>query len=38
MTNQEIRDTLRQMLKDWNNATPEERAAALAAARKEGTP
>ena len=30
MTNQEIRDTLRQALKDWDNATDEQRAAALA--------
>ncbi|HSF40284.1 MAG TPA: hypothetical protein VLT87_10860 [Thermoanaerobaculia bacterium] len=29
MTNQEIKDTVRQMLSDWNAATPEQRQAAL---------
>lgn len=32
MTDQEIRDTIRQMLKDWDAATDEQRAAALKAA------
>lgn len=29
MTEQEMRDTIRQMLKDWNTATPAQRAEAL---------
>jgi hypothetical protein len=29
MTNQEIRETIRQMLNDWEAATPEQRAKAL---------
>lgn len=29
MTNQEVRDTMRQMLADWNAATEEQRAEAL---------
>lgn len=29
MTDQEIRDTIRQMLADWNAATPAQRAEAL---------
>lgn len=32
MTNEEIREALRQMLKDWNNATEAQRASALKAA------
>jgi hypothetical protein len=32
MTDQEIRDTIRQMLTDWNAATPAQRASALTAA------
>jgi hypothetical protein len=32
MTNQEARETIRQMLADWNNATAEQRAKALAVA------
>jgi hypothetical protein len=31
MTNEEIRETLRQMLADWNAMTDEQRAEALAA-------
>ena len=34
MTDQEIRDTLRQMLKDWSNATPGGELAALLKARE----
>jgi len=34
MNNQEIRDTLRQMLKDWVALSPKEREAALRYARK----
>lgn len=32
MDNNEMRDTIRQMLKDWNEATEEQRQAALQAA------
>lgn len=31
MNNNEIREAVRQMLNDWNDATDEQRAAALAA-------
>jgi hypothetical protein len=34
MTDAEIRETLRQMLKDWEAATPEQRQGALEAASK----
>jgi hypothetical protein len=36
-SDQEIRDTLRQMLADWNAATDEQRASALAAAERAAT-
>lgn len=32
MTDEEIRETIRQMLKDWTAATPEQRQSALDAA------
>lgn len=32
MSDQEIRDTVRQMLRDWAKATPEQRKQALVAA------
>jgi hypothetical protein len=34
MTDIEIRETIRQMIKDWNAATPEQRAAALATSNR----
>ena len=33
-TDQDMRDTIRQMLADWNAATPAQRAASLATAKR----